>query len=133
MKNLLLGASLALLLVGCDNMNKKDMPPATPPHKDAPARDRAPGDMDRRSADRITPEDQSESAADRTLTQNIRQQLVKNDRLSTSAKNVKIITQNGNVVLNGEVVSEDEKMWIDRAAKSTNGVKSVVNNLRVNP
>lgn len=150
MKNLLLCASVAsLLFVGCDNMTKKDMPPATPPSKDAPvspdrngngvdrsaAVDRSAGVNRATNADRsasgdyATPLDQSESAADRTITQNIRQRLVKNEKLSTAAKNVKIISQDGNVILNGEVANEDERMWIDRVAKSTSGVKKVENNL----
>lgn len=133
MKNLLLCASIAsLLLVGCD-MTKKEMPSATSPNKEVSSQNRNLSDVDRRAADRITPENQSESVADRTITQSIRQQLVKNEKLSTAAKNVKIITQDGRVVLNGEVANEDEKVWIDRIAKSTGGVKNVVNNLTLKP
>ena len=45
----------------------------------------------------MTPFDQSENEADRTLTQRIRQSVVDDDSLSTNAKNVKIISQNGAV------------------------------------
>src|SRR6266699_5734536 len=53
--------------------------------------------------------DQSESEADRTISQNIRQAIVADDSVSTNGKNVKIITVDGMVTLRGPVKTEQEK------------------------
>ena len=75
--------------------------------------------------------DQSESEADRTITQNIRKALTADDSLSTNAKNVKIITNDGTVTLRGPVKSEKEKTDIEAKAKQVAGVKSVDNQLEI--
>src|SRR4029077_20566555 len=75
--------------------------------------------------------DQSENEADRTITQNIRRAVTADDSLSTNAKNVKIITNNGMVTLLGPVKSEKEKAEIEAKAKQVAGVKSVDNQLEV--
>ena len=75
--------------------------------------------------------DQSENEADRTITQNIRRAVTADDSLSTNAKNVKIITNNGTVTLRGPVKSEKEKAEIEAKAKQVVGVKSVDNQLEV--
>ena len=72
---------------------------------------------------------QSESEADRTISQNIRKALTADDSLSTNAKNVKIITNDGTVTLRGPVKSEKEKTDIEAKAKHVSGVKSVDNQL----
>ena len=74
---------------------------------------------------------QSENEADRTITQNIRRAVTADDSLSTNAKNVKIITNNGTVTLRGPVKSEKEKAEIEAKAKQVAGVKSVDNQLEV--
>ena len=78
-----------------------------------------------------TPGDQSENEADRTITQNIRQALTADDSLSTNAKNVKIITNDGTVTLRGPVKSEKEKTDIEAKAKQVAGVKRVDNQIEV--
>ena len=78
-----------------------------------------------------TPGDQSENEADRTITQNIRQALTADDSLSTNAKNVKIITNDGTVTLRGPVKSEKEKTDIETKAKQVAGVKRVDNQIEV--
>ena len=75
--------------------------------------------------------DQSENEADRTITQNIRRAVTADNSLSTNAKNVKIITNNGTVTLRGPVKSEKEKAEIEAKAKQVAGVKSVDNQLEV--
>ena len=75
--------------------------------------------------------DQSENEADRTITQNIRRAVTADDSLSTNAKNVKIITNNGTVTLRGPVKSEKEKAEIEPKAKQVAGVKRVDNQLEV--
>ena len=78
-----------------------------------------------------TAEDQSENEADRTITQNIRQAITADDSLSTNAKNVKIITNDGTVTLRGPVKSEKEKADIEAKAKQVAGVKRVDNQLEI--
>ena len=84
-----------------------------------------------RGGETKTPGDQSENEADRTITQNIRQALTGDDSLSTNAKNVKIITNDGTVTLRGPVKSEKEKTEIEAKAKQVAGVKRVDNQLEV--
>src|SRR5690349_7574847 len=79
----------------------------------------------------LTPMDQGESEADRTITQQIRKAVVDHDSLSTNAKNVKIITQNGVVTLRGPVKSPEEKAAIASVATKTSGVKRVDNQLEI--
>jgi hyperosmotically inducible protein len=78
-----------------------------------------------------TPGDQSENEADRTITQTIRQAITADDSLSTNAKNVKIITNDGTVTLRGPVKSEKEKSDIEAKAKQVAGVKRVDNQIEV--
>jgi len=75
--------------------------------------------------------DQSENEADRTISQNIRKAVTDDDSLSTNAKNVKIITNDGMVTLRGPVESEKEKAAIEAKAKQVAGVKRVDNQLEV--
>jgi len=78
-----------------------------------------------------TAQDQSENEVDRTITQNIRQAINADDSLSTNAKNVKIITNDGTVTLRGPVKNEQEKTAIEAKAKQVAGVKSVDNQLEI--
>ncbi len=117
-KQLFLLSSLCLILSACDNY------PAGP-NADNTARNA----RDRGST--ITPGDQPENEADRTITQRIRQALVEDDSLSTNAKNVKIITTNGVVTIRGAVNSEKEKTDIGRKIKSISGIRSVDNQLEI--
>jgi len=79
----------------------------------------------------LTPMDQGNSEADRTITAEIRKQVVGHDGLSTNAQNVKIITRDGVVTLRGPVKSPEEKTTIANVAAKTPGVKSVDNQLEV--
>jgi hyperosmotically inducible periplasmic protein len=77
-----------------------------------------------RSGQTKTSGDQSNSSADLRITQAIRQALTKDSGLSMTAKNIKIITDNGHVTLRGPVKSAQEKAKIDQLARSaTGGVK----------
>lgn len=105
-------------------------------HKDAANAAAADADNTKRNArdadgHTLTPLDQGESAADRTITQQIRKQVVDHDQLSTNAKNVKIITQDGVVTLRGPVKSAEEKAAIASVATKTTGVKRVDNQLEI--
>jgi osmotically-inducible protein OsmY len=78
-----------------------------------------------------TASDQPENDTDRKITQQIRQAVTKDDSLSTSAQNVKIITQNGKVTLRGTVNNDSEKQKIADKAKKVSGVKNVDNLIAV--
>ena len=78
-----------------------------------------------------TPGDQSENEADRTITQNVRKALTDDDSLSTDGKNVKVITNDGNVTLRGPVKTDKEKSEIENKAKQIAGVKRVDNQLEI--
>jgi hyperosmotically inducible protein len=85
-----------------------------------------------RSNDTQTSGDQSNSSADLKITQAIRQALMKDGELSTSAKNVKVITENGQVTLRGPVKTAQEKTKVDQLAKSAAGGAPIVDQLDVN-
>jgi hyperosmotically inducible periplasmic protein len=85
---------------------------------------------DRKDATK-TSGDQSESDADRTISQNIRQAIVADDSVSTNGKNVKIITVDGTVTLRGPVKCENEKTNIGAIAQQIAGVKRFDNQLEI--
>jgi osmotically-inducible protein OsmY len=78
-----------------------------------------------------TPLNQSESEADRTITQKIRQAIVSDNSMSTDAKNIKIITIKGVVTLRGPVASSQEKDAIAKKVNDVQGVVRVDNQLEV--
>ena len=82
-----------------------------------------------RSGDSKTSGDQSNSSSDLKVTQAIRQALMKDGTLSTSAKNIKVITENGQVTLRGPVKNVQEKARVDQLTKSTAGGAHVVDQL----
>jgi osmotically-inducible protein OsmY len=88
----------------------------------------AKGDADKSAP---TASDQQENEADRKISQQIRQAVTKDDSLSVSAQNVKIITQDGKVTLRGSVKNDSEKQKIAAKAKQAAGVKSVENLITV--
>ena len=78
----------------------------------------------------LTPLDQSNAKADLSITQAIRKSIMK-QHLSVDAKNIKIITSNGDVTLRGPVQNISEKEKIDKIAKSVAGIKTLNNQLEV--
>jgi sporulation protein YlmC with PRC-barrel domain len=72
----------------------------------------------------LTPLDQGNSAADRDRTAQIRKEILADKGMSMNAKNVKIITIDGQVTLRGPVNTAEEKRSIgeiaDRIARSEN-------------
>ena len=83
-----------------------------------------------RNQQALTPMDQSNTKADIKVTQAIRKSLMEKE-MSTNAKNIKIITRNGNVTLRGPVASAEEKREIAKLAKAVPGIKKVSNQLEV--
>ena len=102
---------------------------ASPPAQMAP--DNTGRNVRDRGGATLTPGDQSESQADRTLTKQIRQAVVADKLLSTTAKNVKIITIHGVVTLRGPVKSSQEKGSIEATAQHLAGTTKVDNQLEI--
>jgi hyperosmotically inducible periplasmic protein len=84
-----------------------------------------------RSRETQTSGDQSNNSADVKLTQAVRQALMKDSELSTTAKNIKIITDNGQVTLRGPVKNAQEKAKIDQLARSAAGGAKIDDQLDV--
>jgi hyperosmotically inducible periplasmic protein len=84
-----------------------------------------------RSSETQTSGDQSNSKDDVNTTAAIRRAMVKDDSLSTMAKNVKIITADGTVTLRGPVKDEAEKAKIAELAQSAAGNAKIDNQLEV--
>jgi hyperosmotically inducible periplasmic protein len=84
-----------------------------------------------RSGETKTSGDQSNSSADLKITQAIRQALMKDSELSTTAKNIKIITDNGQVTLRGPVKNAQEKAKIGQLARSAAGGAKIDDQLDV--
>jgi hyperosmotically inducible protein len=111
---------LMLVATGCDKGTATTAPPDNTKVNE----------RDRNTA-ALTPGDQGENEVDRTITQKIRQGVMKNDALSMTAKNVKIITAGSVVTLRGPVKSDKEKADIAAIATGTDGVKRVDNQLEI--
>lgn len=84
-----------------------------------------------RNGENVTAGDQSNTEADRKITQAIRRAIVKDENLSTVAKNIKIITIDGNVTLRGPVNTEAEKTQIADLATKAAAPAKVNNQLEV--
>jgi hyperosmotically inducible periplasmic protein len=100
------------------------------PVNSAPADNTAQNVRDK-GGDTLTPTSQSESKTDLRITADIRRAIVKDKRLSTSAKNVKIITDNGRVTLRGPVNTPGESTLIAAKARAIAGASNVNNQLDV--
>ena len=98
---------------------------------DAPAPDNSAANTKANSETGITAQEAGNAESDVKLTAKIRQALVKDKKLSTYAHNVKIITENGQVVLKGPVKSEAEKQDVESKAGRIAGADRVRNELEV--
>jgi len=124
--------SLLCLMNACSSepatTNKNEATPPSPPAStdaDNTARNADPSVLNQ------TATAQSESQADITISSAIRKAVVADSALSVNAHNVKIITADGVVTLQGPVKSDKEKQSIEAKAKQVAGVKSVANLLEV--
>ncbi len=84
-----------------------------------------------RSGETLTPDDQSESKADRSLTQWIRQAVVADMSLSPTAQRIKISTSNRVVTLRGLVNNPQERDRIEAKAQYIAGQNKVYNQLEI--
>ena len=128
----LLLSALALSMTVCAVPAWSEEPQTTAPpaSASAPADNTAQNVRDK-GGDTITPMSQSESKPDLNLAAAIRRAIVKDKRLSTSAKNVKVITDNGRVTLRGPVNTGEEKTLIAAKARAIAGPGNVDDQLDV--
>ncbi len=130
MKKTALLLSISLLVLGgyaCDSQTSAK----TQTQAAKAASDNTERNVRDRSGETLTPGDQSESEADRTLTQKIRQAVMADSSLSTNAHNVKIISVDGAVTLRGPVNSAEEKKNIETKAQQIAGAIRVKNQLEI--
>ncbi len=80
-----------------------------------------------------TADQQNNAKADRDLTQKIRRAITSDKQMSTYARNVKVITQDGKVTLKGPVRSDQEKQAIEDKATEIAGQGNVTNDINVAP
>ena len=97
-------------------------------HDNQPDNTRNNADVTNRDA---SADEQGTSRQDIDLTAKIRRSVMSEKALSTYAHNVKIVSLNGTVTLNGVVKTPDEKIAIHRHAASIAGEGKVVDNLQV--
>lgn len=93
----------------------------------------APDNTKKNQSGGASAERQGNSKSDLELTQNIRKALIADKALSTSAHNVKVITNNGSVILKGPVASADEKASVEAKAKEIAGTDNVKSRIEVMP
>jgi len=80
-----------------------------------------------------TADQQKENQPDRELARQIRRSIVQDKSLSSYARNVKIIAQNGVVTLKGPVRSDAEKTAVEAKASEIAGADKVTSQLEVKP
>jgi hyperosmotically inducible protein len=116
-------ATVALLSATQISARAQNPTPLAPDNSGINVRDRNPA--------AITAGEQSNSKSDLKLTRQIRKAIMADKSLSIVAKNVKIISSNGDVVLRGPVKSGEEKAAIGDKASSIAGVNKVNNELEI--
>ena len=97
----------------------------------SPAADNSGRNERDRSGETKTSGDQSNSSVDIKTTAAIRHAIVHDNSLSVTAKNVKIITENGMVTLRGPVMTAAEKTKIVELAKTHAGTAKIEDQLEV--
>ena len=128
MKKLLLPLFASLLFV-YSSPGQQATP--APPASDSTDADNTNRNSSGENKDTDTAEKQSNSKDDLSLTQKIRQAVMKEGSLSMNAKNVKIIARDGNITLKGPVDSQQEKDTIGTKAGEIAGKDKVDNQLEV--
>jgi hyperosmotically inducible protein len=84
-----------------------------------------------RAASQPTADQQKNDRSDVAITRDIRRAIVNDKTLSTYARNIKVITQNGAVTLKGPVRTEDEKKVVEAKATDVAGAGHVDNQISV--
>jgi hyperosmotically inducible periplasmic protein len=116
-------ATVALLSASYMSAQAQNPTPIAPDNTGINVRDRDSAAM--------TAGEQSESKSDLKLTRQIRKAIMADKSLSMTAKNVKIVSSGGNVVLRGPVKSAEEKNAIGDKATAIAGADKVNNQLEI--
>jgi len=103
---------------------------AQTPKQAAPPDNTAVNKRDRDGA-KPTADQQKENRSDLEITRQIRKSIAQDKVLSTYAKNLKIITQNGNVTLRGPVRSDEDKKSVEAKASDVAGASHVKSELQI--
>ena len=123
--------NLALLaLCGSLSIAVAVEPTNSVPQPDNAAANSAPVNSTMKSS---TADGQSSTPTDLSITQQIRKSVVADKHLSMYAHNVKIVTVNGSVTLNGVVRSEAERRDVETKAQAVVGKDKVTNHVKVAP
>lgn len=101
--------------------------------QDKPAPDNTKTNQRDRAGGKMTADQQKMNPTDRELSQKIRKSVMADKSLSTYAKNVKIISQDGMVTLRGPVRTSMEKDSVAEKAMMIAGKDKVMNELEVAP
>jgi hyperosmotically inducible protein len=119
MNQYLLFAAMPLIcLAGCNRDNSVGNAQTTSADQPAPDNTKV---NERDKNPTYTPLDQGNDSVDLDTTRRIRQSLIGDDTLSSDAKNIKIITNNGMVILRGPVKTRAERQKIEQAAVAVIG------------
>lgn len=126
----LVGLTLAL---GCTNVMASDqsVDESYTSSASAPSADNTGMNVRDKDGTTPTPQTQSNASEDRNLLAAVRRAVVDEESFSTLAHNVKIMVQDGVVMLRGPVESEAEKNKIERLAQEIKGVARVDNQLDI--
>lgn len=114
---------LSGLLCGAYSASAQEMGATAPDNSAINVRDRA--------SNAVTADQQSQTGGDVKLTQRIRKAIMKDHSLSMMAKNVKIVSINGEVTLRGPVKTDKERARISSKAQAIAGVNKVDNQLEI--
>ena len=99
----------------------------------APDNSKANGDVLNSTGKTSTADAQKNNSTDIALTQQIRKSVIADKSLSTYAHNVKIVSVNGAVTLNGVVRDSHEKDVLEMKAQAIAGKANVTDDLTVAP
>ncbi len=124
--------SLILCAAACDQTSTKTADPAavsTVNGAPVNADNTKLNERDRQNT--LTPLDQGGSTDEIKFTAAARQNIMGDARLSTNAKNVKVITNGTKVTLRGPVATDQEKAAVEADVKQVAGVTAVDNQIEV--
>jgi hyperosmotically inducible protein len=74
---------------------------------------------------KVADQQANSSETDTEITRQVRREVMNDEKLSTRAQNITIVTQDGKVALRGSVPSAEEKTKLESMARKIAGVKSV--------
>ena len=123
MRSIRLHTGLLVCALGCSSLIYGQAPQASPAADNTKT--------NKTDSAKTTADQQKQNKADLETTRQIRQLLTKDKQLSTYAKNVKIVTQNGSVTLSGPVRTEEEKSFIEKSASDVAGAGHVKSDLQI--